>query len=300
MTFTFSQLPIGTPEQTSPWNNLLANSLKNYQHILSAKYAPQSKEADIFAKEIAPLAQLAANPNFKGFNPETQAQISKRVSDYLSKAHEGAQGEGQNGNFQETTSPGYDEKKLFSNLTKGAETVLGKGGTSKVVRSNIAGIAEKSGLPEWISNALGGNETAGIDAQFKNDIKAFEHWLIMNGYSPQEAAQIAPPRRGENAQQYIENRKAYFPRINNSQQNNIPAENQAMNPMQEQEYNEEENTPTNIEEKISNDEQAKADAEATAKAYSTPKRRVTAKEVLQAQALGIKTAKDFKNFLAGK
>ena len=240
MTFTFSQLPIGTPEQTSPWNNLLANSLKNYQHILSAEYAPQSKEADIFAKEIAPLAQLAANPNFKGFNPETQAQISKRVSDYLSKAHEGAQGEGQNGNFQETTSPGYDEKNLFSNLKKGAETVLGKGGTSKVARSNIAGKAEKLGLPDWISNALGGNEAAGENAQFKTNVDAFEHWLTVNGYSPQKAAKIAHPYPSENAKQYAERIKAYFPRANSNQQNNMQAENQGMNPMQEQGYSEEE------------------------------------------------------------
>jgi len=52
----------GTPEQVSPYANLISNALRNYQSAVSARYAPQTTQANIFSKEFEPLARIASNP----------------------------------------------------------------------------------------------------------------------------------------------------------------------------------------------------------------------------------------------
>jgi hypothetical protein len=51
MTFTFSQLPIGTPEQTSPWGNMMANAMKQYQLGIQTEYSRPNAIADLLKKQ---------------------------------------------------------------------------------------------------------------------------------------------------------------------------------------------------------------------------------------------------------
>jgi len=87
MTFTFNNYPLLTPEQQSPYGNLLSNAMKKYQQGVSAHYAPQRQEADIFAKEMGPMAALAANPNFS-FDPEVRKLISQKIAAHIQQAQQ--------------------------------------------------------------------------------------------------------------------------------------------------------------------------------------------------------------------
>jgi hypothetical protein len=87
MTFTFSQPRRLSIEESSPTGNLYANALKKYQQGVNAHYAPQRQEADIFAKEMGPMAALASNPNFS-FDPQVREMISKRIADHIEKTQQ--------------------------------------------------------------------------------------------------------------------------------------------------------------------------------------------------------------------
>lgn len=85
------QLPIGTPEQTSPWGNVMSNALKQYQEGLNAQYGRREKEAGIFNKTISPLANIAISPLMTALAPTQQQQIAAYISQGLKQLSNGGQ-----------------------------------------------------------------------------------------------------------------------------------------------------------------------------------------------------------------
>lgn len=252
-----------TPEQVSPWSNLLSHSLAKYQALNKAQYAPERERAEIFGTEIGPLAALASNPNFTGFNPEVQKMISQRIGQYLGGKH-GAEQATEQGN-----TPGYaNDENIYNRLTQGADVALSPGGKSKVGGSRLAGEVEKIGFPgsATIAKFLGGNEAAGQNAAFEQAKKEAAQKLSMKGYK--DAAKLVEQQPGENNRAYSDRIKSLF--VNDSTESPIKS----------------------LDQKIAQDEEQRADAEATAHAFNT-----TPEKVLEAQKLGIKTAKEFKEFL---
>jgi hypothetical protein len=64
MSFTFTNYPILTPEQQNPMNALISRAMDTFGKGLKMSYAPRQIEADIFNKQIGPLATLATTPTF--------------------------------------------------------------------------------------------------------------------------------------------------------------------------------------------------------------------------------------------
>lgn len=90
MAFTFSQARRITPEESSPYNNLVANAMKNYQQNIAARYAPETARANIFNKMVSPLAQIAISPLGMAMAPEQQQQLQQYISQALNNMSQGS------------------------------------------------------------------------------------------------------------------------------------------------------------------------------------------------------------------
>lgn len=276
MAFTFTNYPILTPEQQSPWQGALSRALDSYSKITKASYMPRQMEADLFAKEIGPLAGLASSPNFTGFNPQIQKMIAQRIGKYLGGAG-GASG-AEEGDGE--TTPGYaDDKDIYSRLSQGADVALSRGGKANVGKSNLAGEAEKFGLPKAIVNALGGTKAAGENAKFEQAMKEGIRRLTLKGYSAADAKDMLTPKPGESAADYKSRTQPLFLE-KGSQESPVGTAVDENGPI------------TSLEDKMARDEQERADAEATAKAFNT-----TPEKVMEALSMGVKGAKEFREFL---
>lgn len=210
MAFTFHAYPILKPEQQSPFGNLIQNALKNYQEGVKAKYLPKMQEADIFSKEIAPIAALAANPNFTGFNPQTQRMIASRISAHLGGESGFPGNEDYAGGYDQETTPGYaSDRDIFQRISEGAASLFSPGGQLKAAKGRVAGAAEQWGVP-GISEALGGSQGAEESAAFEQAINEGAKRLEMKGYSPAAARALLEKKPGESMKSYIKRTKPLF------------------------------------------------------------------------------------------
>jgi len=94
MTFSFTNYAAIKP-QRSPFRDIVSDLLGGYSGAVNAKYLPREKEADIFHKQISPLAMLASSPYFSSLHPEQQQQMAQYISQMLS--HQGIGTGGQQG-----------------------------------------------------------------------------------------------------------------------------------------------------------------------------------------------------------
>ncbi len=99
MTFTFAQARRMSPEESSPWNNMIPNAMKMYQQNINAQYAKPKQQAEIFNKRMTPLSQLAASPMFLALHPEQQQQIANMISQSMvgDQDNQGGDHSGHNG-----------------------------------------------------------------------------------------------------------------------------------------------------------------------------------------------------------
>ena len=91
MTFTFTNYAAIKPRH-SPLNDIIGKVLGGYNEITKSKYLKPGLEADIFHKQISPLAMLASSPYFSSLHPQQQQQIAGYISQMLSKQGIGGQG----------------------------------------------------------------------------------------------------------------------------------------------------------------------------------------------------------------
>lgn len=263
MTFTFNPLPILSPEQQNPLNAFISNALKGYQGLKKASYLPKQLEADIFSKEIGPLASLASSPNFTGFNPEVQKLIAERIGKYLTHGQAGM------GKGSTESAPGYASGgNVFDRLKQGLESVESPGGRGNVVRSTFGGTLKKIVGENPISKALGGGNAADEEAQFEQAKAEAAQLLRMKNYSEDKIYEILRRRTGESIESTLKRWKPLFV--------SAPKE----SPI------------TSSDQKESQDAQDRMNAHHTAKLFNT-----TPEVVLEAQSMGVKSAKEFREFL---
>jgi len=95
MTFSFTNYA-GIAPRHSPLNDIVGKVLGGYSDMTKAKYMKPQIEADIFHKQISPLAMLASSPYFSSLHPQQQQQIAGYISQMLNKQGLGGEG-GQGG-----------------------------------------------------------------------------------------------------------------------------------------------------------------------------------------------------------
>jgi hypothetical protein len=103
MTFTFTNYAAIKPRH-SPLNDIIGKALSGYNEVTKSKYLKPGLEADIFHKQISPLAMLASSPYFSSLHPQQQQQIAGYISQMLSK--QGMSGMGGEGSGQMPGMPG--------------------------------------------------------------------------------------------------------------------------------------------------------------------------------------------------
>lgn len=267
MVFSFSNV-VSQELPKHPLHGLISNLIGGYGQGIKAHYMPHQIQADIFNKEISPLAALASNPNFTGFNPEIQQMIAGRIGKYLNNGSSSSSGSGENvGN---SSPAGYaSDQDIYNRLSHGAHETFGQGKRAAVGRSRLLNLGEQFGLPQSISNKLGGTKASQEQATFDQALEEGIQRLKMKGYSDASARQLLERIPGENDQTYEKRIKPLF--LRNDQEN--------IN----QDSNENEN------------EQESADVDATAKAFNA-----SPDDVREALKLGVKTPKEFKEFLEWK
>lgn len=91
MAFTFTNYA-AIPPRHSPLNDIIGKVLGGYNEVTKSKYLKPSMEADIFHKQISPLAMLASSPYFSSLHPQQQQQIAGYISQMLSKQGMGGEG----------------------------------------------------------------------------------------------------------------------------------------------------------------------------------------------------------------
>jgi hypothetical protein len=90
MSFTFSNA-ISSQLAKSPLEGLANSLFSGYEQGQNAKYRAREKEADIFHKQISPLAMLASSPYFSSLHPAQQQQIAGYISNMMNRNGLGGQ-----------------------------------------------------------------------------------------------------------------------------------------------------------------------------------------------------------------
>lgn len=105
MTFSFTNYA-GIAPRHSPLNDIIGKVLGGYNETTKAKYLKPGLEADIFHKQISPLAMLASSPYFSSLHPQQQHQIAGYISQMLSKQGMGGMGGQEGGQPQDMGGQG--------------------------------------------------------------------------------------------------------------------------------------------------------------------------------------------------
>lgn len=205
MSFTFTNARPLTQEETSPFGNLMGNALKKYMALNNAQYQKREKEADIFSKEMAPLAAIAANPNMRALYPQTQNGINNLVSQYIA----GKTGQNQPQSNEQTSNNPLDAQNVYKRLAEHSKETLGEGRRGETTRNKLSGIALQLGFTD-VAKKLGNSAKAGNAEAFDRDKLDFEQLLLLQGRTPEQAKQIAKQGVGETPEQYIQRRKPYL------------------------------------------------------------------------------------------
>jgi len=91
MVFTAFQARRLHPEEVNPMAGAVSKALQGYGQGMNAAYLPKKIEADIFAKQIGPLATLATTPAFLQ-NPQFQAALGQIIAKHLGYGQGGSGG----------------------------------------------------------------------------------------------------------------------------------------------------------------------------------------------------------------
>lgn len=92
MTFSFTNYA-GIAPRHAPLSDIIGKVLGGYTDVTKAKYMKPQIEADIFHKQISPLAMLASSPYFSSLHPQQQQQIAGYISQMLDKQGLGSERE---------------------------------------------------------------------------------------------------------------------------------------------------------------------------------------------------------------
>jgi hypothetical protein len=112
MSFTYVPASKLTASRAGFSPDILGSVLGGYKGAVQAKYMPREKEAEIFHKQISPLAMLASSPYFSSLHPEQQQQMAAYISQMLSRQGLGSQGgmSGQSGQMPQGGQMGQPQQ----------------------------------------------------------------------------------------------------------------------------------------------------------------------------------------------
>lgn len=176
MTFTFTNYAAIKPRH-SPLNDIIGKVLGGYNEFTKSKYLKPTMEADIFHKQISPLAMLASSPYFSSLHPQQQQQIAGYISQMLSKQGMGGQGGMMPGQGMAPQGGMSGQGSMMNNQGMANQGQYNEGGDDNLVPGNPAehftgkftespygaGTAHRGTSGETIYAPTGSNVQKGID-----------------------------------------------------------------------------------------------------------------------------------------
>jgi len=112
--------------EVNPLSNLLSGALDTYQKGLKASYMPRQLEADIFSKNIGPLASIATSPMARYMAPEQQKQILNYISQSLGQMGGGMPTGQSIGGQQGASNEGFALPPSGSTESRSKEAIAGE------------------------------------------------------------------------------------------------------------------------------------------------------------------------------
>ncbi len=222
--FPVFQRPVGTPEQTSPYNNFISNAMKSYQHGVRTKYAPEMMEADIFNKQLGPLATLATSPMFLN-NPQFQHALGGLISENLHKFGHGFHGAGQEDNKVHFNSFSDNAKREVEHAVRNANKVSDAGKVATGV-SGLAGKAESlfghygKDFVNWASGGKISSELAKSQNEITDSLNHLKQMAVQTQQmSPRDAEETFSIHENETSKQALDRVKKTNPELFQQQDN---------------------------------------------------------------------------------
>lgn len=202
MSFTFSQARRLSPEESSPYNNLISHALKQYQQGVHAKYAPEMTEANIFNKQIGPLATLASSPMFLN-NPQFQHALGSLISQNLHKFGHGFGDEGHYNTYAEGIQKELNRaKKNAEKVSKAGKLATGISSAAGQAGSIFGDTASK--FLNWMSGGKISNELAKSDNEIIDSLNRLKQSAIeTRTMSPRDAEKTYSVHKNENPKEAL-------------------------------------------------------------------------------------------------
>lgn len=204
--------------QKSPMNNIIGQLLSGYTGGVNARYLPQEKEADIFAKRFTPLANLATTPMFLQ-NPQFQAALGQMLTKNLGFAGKEFQG------MNLPTYGGQVQKDI--NEAEHIAPHLSQAGKAGVGASGLAGTAESylGSIGKYITDFLTGGKItpklAHEENRFNDLLQTFKNNAIQTQrVTPQQAEKIFKVNKNETPEVALKRIKKEAPYLFENQQSN--------------------------------------------------------------------------------
>ncbi len=184
--------------------------------------------------------------------------------------------------------------KLYNEYQKLAVELADAGEIRRDISALAGGVGKLpfGGIGKKIEKALGGRQLAEKSAQLEDLEAKMRPALKEAGLTDGEIDNILHFRGGESGEalaKRFEKTRNYINGLTSQSQNILGG---GFNVSSGKKAIANKAPPKSISQKINQDEQEKADAEATAKAFNT-----TPEKVMYARSLGVKTAKEFREFL---
>lgn len=199
MAFTFVQPRQLRPEQVNPMANLITKALQGYGQGVRAAYLPKELEADIFAKQLTPLATLATSPMFLQ-NPQFQTALGNLISRNLSMfgGHEFKGMEGSKlPTYAEQVGKDVNEaQELSKELSSEGKLKTGTSGLAGAIE-NYLGAPGKS-IVDFLGKGEINSELANKQNRFENILSTLKNNAVQTGrLSAKDAEDIFSPLKNE-------------------------------------------------------------------------------------------------------
>ena len=221
MAFTFTNYPILSPEQQSPWQGALSRALDTYSKATKASYMPQQIEADIYSKKFGPLAQLATSPTFMN-DQNFQEVLRNEIHRMFPGNHQDSNGDTSLPTYAGQATIDADEAQELANKISHA------GGINKGI-SSIAGTIESNlgDMGKIFLNAISGGAINSQLAQDENRLKGLmsqmETKVVQTkALSPEKAHEVFSKKSDETWAQAFQRAKRTNPALFNNTDSNQP------------------------------------------------------------------------------
>jgi hypothetical protein len=216
MVFTAFQARRLNPEEVNPFAGAVSKAIQGYGQGMNAAYLPKKIEADIFAKQIGPLATLATTPAFLQ-NPQFQAALGQIIAKHL--------GYGQGGGGQGAEMPTYagQAKKDVQDAESIAKDLSKAGKVRGYVSSAGGGLLNYGGdigkkimslLPGGKTKELVNPELAEKQHQFDTFLQGLKNRALQTQTLNQsQAEEVFSEHKDENAMQRLQRIKRTVPSL---------------------------------------------------------------------------------------